>query len=163
MFRIQLVPDSVRKTRLTTGRRGGELAEAPNDYDKRTLPRKKYTYVYKKIVQYNCITTKQTLLIKVISNISEHSTALEETPSILYKYIWQKINHTKDSIQLGRLLKISVRTIVWLKSVQKQTHRDPHRAPSSEVHYHLASALPFYFVTCYCIICIWGFMVCIVL
>lgn len=36
-------------------------------------------HVYKKIVQYNCITTKQTLLIKMVWNIREHNTALEET------------------------------------------------------------------------------------
>lgn len=52
-------------------------------------------YVYKNIVQYNCMTTKQTLLIKIIWNISEHKTLLEKKWSILYKYIWQKINHTR--------------------------------------------------------------------
>lgn len=83
-------------------------------------------YVYEKIVQYNCITAEQTLLIKMIWNISEHNAALEETLSILYKYIWQKISHTKDSIRLGRLLKISVQTIVWLKSIQKT---NPPRSP----------------------------------
>lgn len=67
------------------------------------------------------------------------------------------INHTKDSIRLGRLLKISVQTIVWLKSIPKQTHPAPQRVPSSEVDYHLAST-SFYFVSCYCVICIWGFI-----
>lgn len=52
-------------------------------------------YVYKNIVQYNCMTTKQTLLIKMIWNVSEHKTLLEKKLSILYKYIWQKINHTR--------------------------------------------------------------------
>lgn len=63
------------------------IAEARNNYDKRALTREKYMYVYEKIVQYNCITAEQTLLIKMIWNISEHNAALEETLSILYKYI----------------------------------------------------------------------------
>lgn len=114
--------------------------------------RKKYMYAYKRIVQCNCITTKQTLLIKMIWNISEDNIALEETLSILYKYIWQKINHTRrDSIWLGRLLKIRVQTIVWVKSIQKWTHWAPQTVPSSEVDDHLPST-PF-FLFCVLLLC----------
>lgn len=153
---------TLREKRLTIGPRGWWGAEAPNDYDKYTIYREKNMYVYKKTVQYNRITTKQTLLIKMIGNSREHNGAAEETLSTLYKYIWQKINQTRrDSIWLGTLVKISVQIVVWLQSIQKQTHWAPHRVSSSKMGLPLGLyTLPFNFVSCYCVICIWAFMGC---
>lgn len=51
----------------------------------------------------------------------------------------------------GKISKIIVQTIVWLKSTQKQTHGAPHGSPPSAVDYHLASHPVFLF--CILLLC----------